>query len=88
MTRHTAALMLIGWYLMMPPWYKDEKEPQLHAPLADWEIIGSYDRADDCQNNLLHIVTPAYPRATPKQRRAFGVKCVATDDPRLKESSR
>jgi hypothetical protein len=69
---------------MMPPWYEDKKEPSLNAPIANWEIVGSYDSAHAYTNELLKIVTPARARETAKERRAFGVKCISTDDPRLK----
>jgi hypothetical protein len=82
---HAASLALVGWYLMAPPWYNDEKEPRLHAPIADWEIIGSFDSADQCMHDLVEMANKARARSTPKERREFGIKCIASDDPRLKE---
>ncbi len=82
--RHAAALALVGWYLMMPPWYNDEKEPRLNAPIAAWEILGSYDSADQCMRELVELANKAFARSTPKERSEFGVNCIATDDPRLK----
>src|SRR6266851_5482863 len=81
---HAAALALVGWYLMMPPWYNDEKEPRLNAPIAAWEILGSYDSADQCMRKLVELANKAFARSTPKERSEFGVNCIATDDPRLK----
>jgi hypothetical protein len=78
--RHAAALALVGWYVMAPPWYNDEKEPRLYVPIADWEIIGSFDSAD-----LVEMANKARARSTPKERREFGMKCIASDDTRLKE---
>jgi hypothetical protein len=66
--RHTAALALVGWYLMIPP----SIEPDLSsdakvqanlnnppafefddkAPLSRWEIDKSFDRDDDCQQAI------------------------------------
>jgi hypothetical protein len=39
---HAAGLALVGWYLMVPP-----HEPL--QPLSKWEVIRSYDSADQCQ---------------------------------------
>jgi hypothetical protein len=45
--RHAAALFLLGWYLMAPPF--DPKGNVIEdAPLAKWEILGSFDGADKC----------------------------------------
>jgi hypothetical protein len=53
--RHSAALTLVGWYLMIianPPsrvwgwWYQITDEAR---PLSDWEIVQSFDSATDCR---------------------------------------
>jgi len=44
---HAAALSLLGWYLMAPPF--DPKGNVIEdAPLEKWEILGSFDGADKC----------------------------------------
>jgi hypothetical protein len=40
--RKAAALALVGWYLMMPPWGK------LNAPLSEWVVYQSFDSAENC----------------------------------------
>lgn len=54
--RHAAALVLVGWYLMIPPLIvppPSENPPPLStddkAPLARWDISRSFDRADECE---------------------------------------
>jgi hypothetical protein len=42
--RLTAALALVGWYLMVPPNKKND------APLSEWTVSRSYDSAQDCQS--------------------------------------
>src|SRR5271157_3117240 len=42
--RHTAALALVAWYLMLPPNKKDD------APLSEWTVSRSYDSAETCQS--------------------------------------
>jgi len=63
------------------------KEPRLNAPIAAWEILGSYDGANQCMRELVELAKKAFARSTPKERREFGVNCIATDDPRLREKS-
>ena len=51
--RHAAALALVGWYLMMPPFVPSPPQGQgrmldLKAPLGQWYITGSYDGAAEC----------------------------------------
>ena len=62
--RHAAALALAGWYLMMPPVYRNGKDvdPDIDiggthldetAPLSKWAIVASFDSAAECEKNLL-----------------------------------
>ena len=80
--RHTAALALVGWYLLLPP-------PDLaaahrtDAPLSQWVQIGNYNSVKECNENRV-----ALKRETKDGR--WAVKqavCVAADDPRLKKSN-
>jgi hypothetical protein len=86
---HTAALVLIGWYLIIP----SSKLPPGVAykePLSKWQIVRGFDTADDCQDFLdtffedshqkqaLNLLEPAY-------RDYMFAECIASDDPRLKE---
>ncbi len=49
--RHAAALALVGWYLMMPPFVRTGNEvyPDDDAPLSKWRMAGSFDSAGACQ---------------------------------------
>jgi hypothetical protein len=47
--RHTAALALVGWYLMAPP------SPASSVPLNHWLMIGSFDSADQCESAKLTL---------------------------------
>jgi hypothetical protein len=85
--RHAAALALIGWYLLMPPqamekWNAATKkyDPHISAPLFEWEILGSFDTAEECrtqQNSVVQAKAAGCPKC-------FVPECIATDDPRLK----
>jgi hypothetical protein len=70
--RHVAALALVGWYLMVPPL------PHLNthavnkdtaAALRGWKKVRTFPTQKECEAH----------RANPWER------CVASDDPRLKE---
>jgi hypothetical protein len=45
--RHTAALALVGWYLMVPP-AQNDNDVQYNAPLAQWTIEHVFDSAVEC----------------------------------------
>jgi hypothetical protein len=48
--RHTAALGLLGWYLMVPP--RSESTLNAIAPLSQWQIEDSFDSASACRQAL------------------------------------
>jgi hypothetical protein len=99
--RHTAALALVGWYLMTAPVTYNEKDDfwgaYFGASMGDWDIRGVYDTARACSNSQDMV------RAAAEKKLSHGTKgktnkqawaqlgadsyaeCIATDDPRLKE---
>jgi hypothetical protein len=82
---HAAALVLVGWYLMIPPIALDTSAQgrtdrfsrtgdrgwiaDTSAPLTDWTIKRKYIRIEDCQEDR-----PYQPNAI----------CVQSDDLRLR----
>lgn len=95
--RHAAAaLSLVGWYLMVPPWMVPPwNEP--HAPLSHWAIYKTFDTAGNCEKEKNAEVSWA--SAAAKQGNTAIVhhtqngdlefdgtaaRCVSTDDPRVK----
>ena len=86
--RHVAALALVSWYLMTPPSMRDRpleepSIPDLSAPLAQWTIVFSYDSSLDCESGRGLLMARA--KSNKEKRFASDAKCIATDDPRLKE---
>jgi len=85
--RHAAALVLVGWYLIIP---SSTLPPGVAytQPLSKWAIVRGFDTADDCddflstffedsrQKQALNMLEPAY-------RDYMFAKCISTDDPRL-----
>lgn len=104
--RHAAALALVGWYLMVPPFTElppPSSDPppfdvNFKAPLSEWDISKSFDKAEDCERLRKEVQTKeqsfAYPANMSKlnivaSRLAYlaaraSAQCIATDDPRLK----
>jgi hypothetical protein len=94
--RHAAALVLCGWYLMMPPALPSPLRPHSAASLSTWGLVGSFDSAEACQRALSKKLDEEedrfqseYPHPSEFEKFALAERaqseCVATDDPRLKE---
>jgi hypothetical protein len=98
--RHAAALALVGWYLMSPPLSPDGKRVVGYAPLSEWQIGESFDSAAECEQALSDGIkanrklaeevgncrpVPGTTCDDVLLHDAALAKCIATDDPRLKE---
>ncbi len=88
--RHAAALALVGWYLMYPP--MDRKGmPSKDAPLQEWGLLNSFGTKDACESSLSRmkeqakLPQPENSLVVVPDQVAMLVKCIASDDPRLKE---
>jgi hypothetical protein len=81
--RHAAELALVGWYLMMTPSPSANGRSDPSTPLSRWEILGSFDSAQACEQ----VRTPSIQSRPPQERYAAerNVLWIASDDPRLKE---
>lgn len=82
--RPAAALVLVGWYLIQPPTHRTAKGIAFDddLPLTLWRHVASYDTAKDCQAQIEHMES-----SPPKMAEEMGanfVRCIASDDPRLK----
>ena len=85
--RHAAALVLVGWYLMVP--MKTRGGPiDESLPLSQWRIFASFDAAADCQEGLNGSYDDA--KRSDQAGKTKGLadlylaaKCIASDDPRL-----
>jgi hypothetical protein len=88
--RHAAALALVGWYLLVPPHPFVAPLP----PPSHWSVYHVYDSADKCNYVRANIASGILEDAPPDFVERFGnsftriferARCIATDDPRLKE---
>ena len=99
--RHLIVLSLLGWYLMLPPATQQPNGlpwPDGKAPISQWTIAESFDRAKACEGEL-DKHRKKFQRTYSKISHQFAesefwsrfyvaaaaqATCVATDDPRLK----
>jgi hypothetical protein len=91
--RHTAALALVGWYLMVPPG-PIHPDPILPA-ISKWEMRGSFDTAIECEDKrgmetirTANAIKDGRDLNAPETQMAAQymlAQCIASDDPRLKE---
>jgi hypothetical protein len=55
-SRHAAALVLVGWCLMLPPLADEVKPPVPHrtvalsAPLSEWCLVQCFDTTQQCES--------------------------------------
>ena len=89
-TRHAVALVLVDWYLMVPP-TKDGNHIDPFVTLPKWVVLRAFDTAtacDEAQDQLrdrishLNLQIPGAPAASGA---AEFSQCIASHDPRLKE---
>jgi hypothetical protein len=94
-TGHAAALVLVGWYLMVPPLVNAPYKIDTEAPLASWKLYKKFDSSEDCNKFLSSAQARYKPTATApsgsikRGTRAFALQmvfgqCVSSDNPRLK----
>ena len=98
-----AFLGLMGWYLMLPPASQRNGMPwpDNKAPISQWTIAKSFDRANSCEAELdshrkgfkqiYRKMSHNNPQSEFWERfyvaAAGEATCIATDDPRLNESA-
>jgi hypothetical protein len=89
-TRHAVALVLVDWYLMVPP-TEDGNHIDPFVPLPKWVVLRAFDTAtacDEAQDQLrdrishLNLQIPGAPVAS---EAAEFSQCIDSYDPRLKE---
>ena len=89
---HAAALVLVGWYLMMPPLDPaNTTHFESRAPLMRWRPLKTYSSKNDCEKERdEERASGGRGLNSPSQTKRLiaagllSVQCVATDDPRLK----
>ena len=95
--RDALALTLVGWYLIVPPAGRTLRAG-LALPLSQWRTVASFDNAVKCESGKRKGL-PLVEKRIKKDAEKAGVpahdsdvqllaqrllRCVASDDPRLK----
>jgi hypothetical protein len=83
--RDAAAIVLVGWYLMLPPhlgWKGSLPTFSVDAQLGKWKVEGSFDKASECDHELKRRIMDC--GKCPLDSMWLSAQCVSTDDPRLK----
>jgi hypothetical protein len=83
--RHAAAIVYVGWCLIMPPVSQDRQSVEENAAFSQWQKIGDYQTAAGCRAELAKLTSliAGNINYTVIQKRVLAGKCVADDDPRL-----
>jgi hypothetical protein len=87
--RHTAALALVGWYLMVPP-VDRQRHSLTDKPLTRWNRVETFDSEQACKESLAFLLKNLKGQfqnfeLAVQAERLFHGQCIASDDPRLKE---
>ena len=88
--RHAVALVLVGWYLMVPPTTDNTVNVDPSVPLPKWVVLRAFDTAaacNDAQDQLRYHTSRLnlqIPVAAAASEAAEFSQCIASDDPRLK----
>jgi hypothetical protein len=92
--RHAAALALVGWYLLFPPFsrwlhYQGVSGYQ-DGELRDWQKLATFNTGQDCERakDQLREKYDKDQKEPVLNRTQYNLRlaqCVQTDDPRLKE---
>lgn len=98
--RHAAVLALVGWYLMVPPIVMEGEKAKVdgRVPLSQWgrgdRVYGTESACEEMRAKLSAIaeshknwIGPSGSVAAANDRYVLltNQRCVASDDPRLKE---
>jgi hypothetical protein len=57
--RHTAALALVSWYLMVPRPFPDSPLPQWEAPISEWDRYGDFASKAKCDAKQAKMIQDA-----------------------------
>jgi len=86
--RHSSALALIAWYMMVPPVDRQTMKVLDKAPLGQWEIYGRFDTTEDCEREINRSVRSFAGNQSSSNSPdliALGLaRCIASNDPRVK----
>jgi hypothetical protein len=53
---------MVGWLFMVPPIDRETFKIETTAPLGRWSVLERFDAAEDCEQELAHIVANVHDR--------------------------
>jgi hypothetical protein len=81
--RHTAVVVLTGWFLITPPPLANGRY-DTSAPLSKWKVEGGAGTREQCKEEQALLGSRAAKEARPADIEAVkDAQCVPMDDPRL-----
>jgi hypothetical protein len=91
--RHAAALALVVWYLLYPPWSEEQQGVDPSLPINRWYEVATFDSSTDCEARKLKVLQemekqtqePTPGKLATMERLRHQAKCASADDPRLKK---
>ena len=83
-SRHAAALALVGWYLITPPFVGNNRMLKPNAPLSQWDVLYILESYSECQETRREFATEDDPGMVLNAEK-ISYLCVAADDPRLEQ---
>jgi hypothetical protein len=77
---------LVGWYLLQPSTHRAGNGVVFHdrLPLNLWRHVASSDTAKECQAQIEHM--ELYPSKIAEEMGTAFIRCISSDDPRLKRN--
>jgi hypothetical protein len=94
--RHAAALAMVGWYLLYPPWNAEKGREDPGLPLNRWYQVATFDSSADCEARKMKVLEvledlekqthdlDGQEIAASMRMRFHQARCVSADDPQLK----
>jgi hypothetical protein len=90
--RHAAALAMVAWYLLYPPWNAEKEIVDSTLALNRWYQVSTFDSSADCEARKFGILEEMDNRARDRspetvaqqERLRHQARCVSADNPRLK----
>jgi hypothetical protein len=91
--RHAAALALVVWYLLYPPWSAKQQGVDPSLPLNRWYEVATFDSSPDCEARKFKVLQemdkqiqePTPGKLVTTERLRYQAQCASADDPRLKK---
>jgi hypothetical protein len=90
---HAAALALVVWYLLYPPWSEKQQGLDDSLPLNRGYEVATFDSSADCEARKLKVLQemdkqiqePTPGKLVTTERMRHQAKCASADDPCVKE---